>query len=146
MHLVRRRREQRRLAGDWTEMQDEDTGTVYYVNKHTGESQWGKPDGFDGQWLFEADTAAMVARSRLRKNAGLEAPKSIKPKTAEGHGSTLTLEQKVDLLINANEDARGERERMEGGGTHVDRLGDRPRAVVPGAGAVPARALVEGEA
>ncbi len=62
---------QRRLAGDWTEMQDEDTGTVYYVNKHTGESQWGKPDGFDGQWLFEADTAAMVARSRLRKNAGL---------------------------------------------------------------------------
>ena len=39
----------RRNAGDWTELEDSDTGTVYYTNMHTGESQWDKPNGFDGQ-------------------------------------------------------------------------------------------------
>ena len=39
----------RRNAGDWVEMQDEETGTVYYTNMHTSESQWEKPSGFDGQ-------------------------------------------------------------------------------------------------
>ena len=42
----------RRNAGDWTEMEDSDTGTVYYTNMHTGESQWEKPKGFDGQVRF----------------------------------------------------------------------------------------------
>ena len=61
----------RRNAGDWTEMEDEETGTVYYTNMHTSESQWEKPSGFDGQWLFEEDTNDLVNRSRVRKNAGL---------------------------------------------------------------------------
>ena len=52
-------------------MEDTETGTVYYTNKHTGESQWEKPAGFDGQWLFEEDTDSLVARGKVRKNAGL---------------------------------------------------------------------------
>jgi hypothetical protein len=52
-------------------MEDTESGTVYYTNKHTGESQWEKPAGFDGQWLFEEDTSGLVARGKVRKNAGM---------------------------------------------------------------------------
>jgi hypothetical protein len=39
---------------EWLEMQDPDTGRLYYHNKFTGKSSWDKPEGFDEAFEIEA--------------------------------------------------------------------------------------------